>query len=200
MARKALKQAFKTPLCELRWVNISKEGADQSMEKDGSKMMKVATAIITDAQAKTNVANELNSFWDYCKEELNLKKGQAPKSLGFKELVDDDGNLTGEVSLLFKTNVTFPDGSDNVIKVLNARGKEVDLGDKKIGNGSIGVIHGEVAYYDAAGSKGLTLYLKAIQLKKLVEYTANIDAEDLSDGAEDEFTGESDGMEDVPEI
>lgn len=183
---KTLKVPFKTPIGELRWVNISAQGADQSMAKDGSKMQKVATIYLTGDQ-KEAVITELQRIWEAFKTEQGLKKGVLPKSTGYRFVTDEDGNETGEVSLCFKTNVKFPDGTENVVKVLNPKGQEINLGDRKIGNGSRGVIHGEAAYYDAQGTKGITLYLKAIQLTKFVEYQQNVDAEDLSAEGEGDF-------------
>lgn len=189
---KSLKQPFKTPVGELRWVNISKDGIDNSMAKDGSKMQKVATIILS-GDAKNKAITTLNEIWEYFKDDQSLKKGVQPKSVGWKALKDEDGNETGEIAIQFKTNAKLPDGRECIVKVLNAAGKEVDLQDKAIGNGSMGVIHGDAAFYDANGTKGITLYLKAIQLTKFVEYKLNVDAEDLS--GEGEFAGfDDDGI------
>lgn len=177
---KNFKVSFKSPIGELRWVSIDQGGIDTSMEKDGSKMQKTATIYLT-GEAKDAAIKSLNDIWEQAKAQHGIKKGVQPKSLGWKEVIDKDtGESTGEISLRFSTNATFPDGKDSKIPVLNSKGVPVALGDHKIGNGSRGVIHGEAAYYDAVGSKGITLYLKAIQLTKFVEYEANVDAEDLS--------------------
>lgn len=185
---KSFKVAFKTPIGELRWVSIQKGGIDTSMEKNGSKMQKVATVYLT-GEAKDIAIKNLNDIWEQAKIANGVKKGIQPKSLGWKEVIDKDtGEATGEISIRFSTNATFPDGKDSNIPVLNSKGIPVNLGEKLIGNGSRGVIHGEAAYYDAAGSKGITLYLKAIQLTKFTEYEANVDAEDLS--GQDSESGE----------
>lgn len=191
---KNLKVSFKSPLGELRWVNIGEGGIDTSMEKDGSKMQKVATVYLT-GEAKDTAISELNNIWEDFKNEKGLKKGVQAKSTGYKIVIDKEtGEETGEICLNFKTNAKFKDGKENVIKVFNSKGVEVNLGDKKIGNGSIGIIHGEAAFYDAAGTKGVTLYLKAIQLKSLVEYTENIDALDISEDGDFLGANQDDGV------
>lgn len=191
---KNFKVAFKTPIGELRWVSIQKGGIDTSMEKNGSKMQKVATVYLT-GEAKDIAIKNLNDIWEQAKIANGVKKGIQPKSLGWKEVIDKDtGEATGEISIRFSTNATFPDGKDSNIPVLNSKGIPVNLGEKLIGNGSRGVIHGEAAYYDAAGSKGITLYLKAIQLTKFIEYEANVDAEDLS-GQDSES---EEGFDEIP--
>lgn len=191
---KSVKVSFKSPLGELRWVNIGQGGIDTSMEKDGSKMQKVASVYLT-GEAKDKAITELNTIWENFKTELGLKKGVQAKSTGYKIVIDKEtGEETGEISLNFKTNAQFKDGKENNIRIYNSKGVEVDLGDKKIGNGSIGIIHGEAAYYDAAGSKGITLYLKAIQLKSFVEYTENIDALDISEDGDFQGVNEDGGI------
>ena len=81
----------------------------------------------------------------------------------------------------------------------NAKGKLVEVGDLKIGNGSVGVISGAMDIYTnktKAGQivdAGVTLYLDAIQIIKLNEYTQDpgfeaVDDEDAWGG--DEWTGE----------
>lgn len=196
MAKKSYKVSFKTPIGELMWVNISKDGADQSMAKDGSKMQKVAT-IVLEGEKKEQVLNELQQIWEGFKTELNLKKGTAAKSLGWRAEKDKETDEeTGRITLTFKCNAKLPDGRESIVKVLNAKGQEVNLGERAIGNGSQGVIHGEAAYYDANGTKGVTLYLKAIQLTKFVEYQMNVNADDLSE--EGSFQGVDDADNVIP--
>jgi hypothetical protein len=76
---------------------------------------------------------------------------------------------------------TWPDGKPNIVKTLRANGNAINLGDKKIGNGSVGIIHGSVGINAFAGNEGLAFYLNAIQITKFVEYTEAdaVEAEDL---------------------
>lgn len=183
---KNYKVSFKSPIGEIKWVSIQEGGVDTSMDRDGSKMQKTATVYLS-GEAKDTAIKMLNDIWEAAKAEHGVKKGSQAKSIGWKAEKDADGNETGNIFLRFSSNACFPDGKDNKIPVLNSKGVPVDLGDKKIGNGSRGVIHGEAAYYDAKGSKGITLYLKAIQLTKFVEYATNVDAEELTDEEGEEF-------------
>lgn len=171
------KKTFKTPICELRWVNLV--GQDVSFDKDGSQIKKVATGVIKDSKVADEINARIQAIWAECKDKLGLKKATCDNEV-LKPIVDENGDFKGEWELRFKTNVTFPDGTENKIPIYNAKGKEVDIGSKKIGNGSQGIIHGEIAYYDAKAKKGLTLYLKAIQITKFVEYKVGVDAVDVS--------------------
>lgn len=179
----SFKKTFKTPICELRWVNLV--GQDVSYDKDGSQIKKVATAVIKDAEIAKEIELQIKNIWDECKEKLGLKKAINDNSV-LKPVNDENGNFTGEWELRFKTNVSFPDGTENKIPIYNAKGKEVELGSRKIGNGSEGIIHGEIAYYDAKAKKGLTLYLKAIQITKFVEYKVGVEAVDVSNEVGDD--------------
>lgn len=177
-----VKVPFKTLIGELRWVNISEKGADISMAKDGSSFKKVASIVFAD-----ETANKMLEIMENTAKSLAAEAG-VPEGIpipikGYKFLVDSEGNDTGELSLQFKTNTHFADGKPNVVRVYNAKGTEIDLGDKLIGNGSKGVLHGQAAFfYQSAQLFGITLYLKGIQLTKFVEYNGDsIETEDLSD-------------------
>ena len=120
--------------------------------------------------------------------------------------MDEDGEAiyeeTGKVEFFFSTGTTWPDGSQKKIKVYNSKGSEVNLGDKKVGNGSVGRISGNMAIYDVAGNQGINLYLNSVMITKFVEY---VDGDDWSDEAEDgdgwtgedenEWTGEEQSSE-----
>jgi len=209
---------FRTPLCELRWVNISGEGKfkldpEGKLDKnDRANYQYVATAIMTESQAEP-VIKQLKEFWRNNKpagatnQKYDIVKPSMVKVLDEKgePVLDDEGaplleqevNDKGEklYSMLFKTSVVWPDGKPQVIKVLRANGNPLNLGDKKIGNGSIGVIHGTIGVNGFKGNEGLLAFLKAIQLKKFVEYTGDdIAAENLGEDTEG-----LDGLEDIPD-
>ena len=124
-------------------------------------------------------------------------------------VLDEDGEKQykavkdgGRVTVAFKTGTTWPDGNPKEVKVYNAKGKKVALGDMKIGNNSEGRVGGMMDIYmnkSKAGAvldAGVTLYLDKIQIAKLVEYTGGdepMDAMDDEDGwsgpEEDTFEG-----------
>jgi hypothetical protein len=185
------KAKIKTPLGELRWVYVEGDGRDQSAEQDGSKMQKMASIVFKkDSPEAKNLIAQIDKVWEAFKAEnpTKIKPATKPKSLGYKPVLDKDtGEETGELIFNFKTNSFFPNGKPNNVVIYNAKGQKVNLGDTGIGNGSIGIIFGEAAGYEYAKQYGISLYLKGIQLKKLVEKsTEGIDDSDLEDLGEDE--------------
>lgn len=179
MSSKA-KVSFKSPIGELRWVYINEGGVDTSFAKDGSKVQKVANVVLNEEDAQEAI-DQLNKIWEELRANAGIKV-LKPKSLGIKYYKDPETQEpTGEVGFCFKTNAYLPDGKDSPVVIFNAKGDKVSLGDKKIGNGSIGIVHGEAALYEFKGTYGITLYLKAIQIVKLVEFTGSeVQPEDLT--------------------
>lgn len=196
---------IKTPVGKLFWVRISGDGYDASIiggEKSGDTKMVKSACLHLNKNSKEckDFIKLLETEWEDYK---STKKIKTPaKSMGFKPVLDENGKETEFIEFKFKTNSFFPDGKPNVVKVLNAKGNEIDLGDRLIGNESVGVIHGTVAPYTFAGSHGLSLYLVAIQLVKFVEYSGGIEADDLSDLSEgdDEPAFEGFNTSDKPDI
>ena len=185
---------FKTPVVDLEWVTIIGDGKPNM---GGDKFFYTATAVFNEATA-TSMAKEFQEFWLANRPKGALAKQKKPmiKPLMVKtDDVDEDGdpikvhktNDAGEklFTLQAKTGVVDYKGKPSTIAVLNSKGKKVNLGDKEIGNGSRGVIHGSVGIYNVDGSSGLTYYLNKIQLTKFVEYEAGgTEVEDLGDETE----------------
>ena len=195
-------QKIVTPLGELNWVFIN---GNTKQDLNGNDRYVASVYFHKDSPEFKQVEKEVKTFWDEHK-----PKGAKLKSNGIKVVqervdgeVDDDGEQlykdTEFMSLNFWTGPTFPNGKDKVIKTFNARGSEVSLGDKKIGNGTTGAISGVMGIYDnGPAAKGVTLYLNAIQIKKFVEFTGG-DAgfEDTGDAEDDDFNGVEDTFESV---
>ncbi|MCI4437837.1 MAG: hypothetical protein JHC33_13605, partial [Ignisphaera sp.] len=77
----------------------------------------------------------------------------------------------------------------NIVKVMRANGTPLDLHGKAIGDGSEGVIHGNITVNGFKGNEGLNFYLTGVQLKKFVEYSGTeLQADDL---------GEDEGLDDL---
>ncbi len=189
---------FKTPLCELQYVSINGKGKKKydptnSLDDDDAKNFQyVATAILTEKQA-TAIKKILTDFWrankpaGSTKQKYDLLKPYTTKT----EELDEDGDAIKEAvldddgkplyTMMFKTGTVWPDGKAQAIKVLRANGAPLRLGDKVIGNGSIGVIHGKIGVNGFGGNEGLLAFLSAVQLKKYVEPTDEVDADDLGD-------------------
>ncbi len=198
------KTVIKTPLGELRWVYVNGDGRDQSEKQDGSKMQKMASIVFkkNSPEAK-QLIDQINKTWEEYKtaNPTKIKPATKPKSLGYKPVLDKEtGEETDELIFAFKTNSFFPDGKPNTIPIYNARGQKVNLGEVEIGNGSIGVVFGEAAGYEFAKQYGISLYLKGIQLKKLIERSGSeVDSmvEDMGED-EDAFIAPEGGN--IPEI
>jgi len=192
---------IKTPVSELIWVFITGDGRDQSENNDGSKMQKLASIVLkTESPACQKLMTDINTVWEEYKaaNPTKIKKATQPKSLGYKVVKDPDTDEeTDETIFAFKTNSFFPDGKPNKVAVYNAKGQKIDLGETIVGNGSRGVIHGEAAGYEFAKQYGISLYLKGVQIAKLVEGgSADIDADDISE--EGDFEAPENGN--VPEV
>lgn len=178
-----------TPVGDLKWVFITGQGKKDLNDND---RYVASVALKNDSPELETVTQLINSYWDE-----NKPKGKVKaKSNGIKEEFDKDGNPTGYHLVNFWTGISFPDGSPKVIKTYNARGAEVALGAKKIGNGSRGAISGAMAIYKNGPNVGVTLYLNAVQLTKFVEFSS--DAGFAAQEDEDGWTGEDlndDGFE-----
>jgi len=170
-----------TPVGDLKWVFITGQGKKDLNDND---RYVASVAFPSDSPELESITESINNYWNE-----NKPKGKNKfKSNGIKEEFDKDGNATGYHLVNFWTGITFPDGSPKVIKTMNARGAEVALGIKKIGNGSRGAISGAMAIYQNGPNVGVTLYLNAIQLTKFVEFSSDAGFEVQED--EDGWTGE----------
>jgi len=196
----AIKLNFKTPLVKLEWCVINGKGkkkydpTNSLDDTDPKNFQYTCTAIMTETQA-TQVKATLQEFWKNnkpagaTKQKYDLIKPVMVPDLDSNgaEQEDEDGctlkKHNGMYSMMAKTNTTWPDGKANVIKLLRANGNPLNLGDKQIGNGSEGVIHGNIGINGFGGNEGLLFYLSAVQLKKFVEHTGSdeVEADDLGD-------------------
>lgn len=194
----ASKIPFKTKVGDLMWVQIQPGGVDQSLAKDGSKMQKVASVQFADnSQELAIMKKQLADIWEQFKTENGIKQ-KEPKSNGIKVNKDKETKEpNGTSCLIFKTGATYKDGGDVVIPIYNAKGQRVELNGQRIGNGSKGIIHGEAALYEFAGTYGITLYLKGIQIGEFKEVSDGIDAEDLSAMYPDAFGETFEGVADT---
>lgn len=189
-----------TPIGELNWVFIN-----GSFKKDlnGNDRYVASLYLHKDSDEFKAVETKITEFWAD-----NKPKGAKCKSNGIKVVMEKDGGKTGDDgeplyvetdmrSINFWTSPTYPDGSEKIIKTYNAKANEISLGSKKIGNGSRGAISGAMAIYDqGVASRGVTLYLNAIQLTKFEEFTGG-DAGFAASNEEGGFEGfaeEADGF------
>jgi len=213
------KQKITTPKGELHWVFIDGEGS----LNDLNDQYEYKATLVLDADS--NECKELQAKYDTLWENSADKKkfdedyANAKPALqakmefhkGYSEVLDDDEQPTGKVQFRFKTGTTYkPKKGEEVgkpvkIVVYNAKAKKIDLGDTKVGNGTIGRIAGTISSYYKATNAGVSGYLSSIQIIELVEYVDNEFEEEEGYTGEDEpsneFTGNEtpDVTEDTPE-
>lgn len=197
---------YQSPVGELEWVITDGEG-----KEDLKGDMKYQASLVLEGEKAEGIKKEVQEFW-----ETNKPKGiKEPKSLGYYnhkvstgEKDEDDSFIyeeTGKTVMVFKTGTTYADGNPKVIPVFNAKGVEVDLKGKKIGNGSRGRVKGAMAIYtvEAKGKvidAGVTFYLDAVQLAKFVEYQGGPNFDEMPEDEEGDFEGiDSDGMDALDE-
>ena len=159
----------KSPVGELQWVFITGQGK-QNFNGDGYNYC-------ADLVLKTD-SDACQGLKDLILEEFHAEMGTKAnaKSTGWRD--KDDGNTV----FTFKTGATFKDGTPQVITTFDKNGNKFDLGDTKIGNGSVGKVFFNIGTYTFQQSKGVSLYLKAIQIASLNEYTDLPQQADSIDG------------------
>lgn len=197
-----------TPIGELHWVNISGQGK-QNFNKDGHEY--VATLYL-----EGEPAEELKGKIDAVV--ANPPAGAELKSPGYKELMaDKDGKLyapnkngkvvvkvdgekkditkeckkSGIWAFTFRTGVEFKDGKPKVINVFNCAKppQKVNLGERRIGNGTRGAISGRLRMYENGGDYGVSLFLHAVQITNFKEFEGGAGFEEQ----EGDFYGFDDG-------
>lgn len=203
-------QKISTPKAELCWVNITGEGKENL---SGARKY-VATALVPkDCQLVKDIEafwkeNKPSGFKDTKKDDKNPKGyksiGVYPHKVDSGEVDEDGDKIYVEheelVELRFSTGTTYKDGKAKVIDIYNAKGRKVKLPeDVLIGNGTLGCISGAMGIYEAKAKgktvdAGVTLYLNAIQVIKLEEYSqdAGFEAHDDEEGG---WTGEDESWE-----
>lgn len=162
---------FTTPKGNLKWAFISGDG------RDGKYSIVVK---VPEEQAKAKMAI-IDQFWKDNKPQQAKKP--RPRTTGYKYEEDDEtGERTGYVLFSLSTNSTWPSGDKVEIGIFTAKKpvKKLDLGNKKIGEESLGFGVGTLSIYEYEGQYGTTLYLSGVQLSTFVEYTGGgIDEADL---------------------
>lgn len=196
-------EKVRTPKGKAEWVTITGEGK----ENLSGKLQYVANLVGSQSdEAIMAFKAKIEKFWEENKPDGFKRK---PKSLGWyynepikdedgEFVLDEEGNKTfneeGDVYFAFKTGTKMPKGNAKVIKTYNAKAKQVQLGETAIGNDSVIQISGAMGIYVNKGPKGnvidagVTLYLDAIQIHKLVEYSQDAGFEASED--EEAFTGD----------
>ena len=167
----SITQTISTEIGELEYVRVTDEGFE-----DLSGKFKFTANLVVPSNSP--IISEIDKFWKKFKPDNYKRK---PRSLGYyphrvrTDERDEDGEFiweeTDKVFLRFKTNTTYPGGSPKRIKIYDAYANEAKIPDNVIiGNGSIGKISGAMGIYINKPDAGVSLYLDAIQIIKLVKY------------------------------
>lgn len=137
-------------------------------------------------------AQQLEEFYkqgytDFAKE---LKKPKLKKAnMPWSEVVDDQGNLTGEIEFKFKNKSSYEYEKktiENRIALIDRAGKIVE---SRIGSGSeIKIGFEPNVWWVPALGVGMTLRLKAVQVLELVEYGGGSSSGDFEFEFEDTTT------------
>ena len=187
-----------TPVGDLNYVQISGQGK-LNYNEDG--YVYVATVNLTGEPAE-ELKGKIDAVLG------DVQKGENLKAKGYRELMKDEEGIytptsntkerdanaepTGIWAFTFSTATSFSDGKPKKISVYNSANPptRINLGDKKIGNGSKGAISGKLQRYKKGKDVGVSLFLNAVQLVDFVEYVDDAGFEGLEGG----FTGEGESF------
>ena len=204
-----VKMKVKTPCCgEFYWVKgiVEEEGVYNELSKENERSLTVRYH--KDSNQAKQLIQTVENLWKEFKEANPKVKQKEPDSTPIKPVLDENGDETDMIEVKFKTRATWPDGKTKIVKVFNAKGQDVteQFMEKgiMIGNGTLGVVHGVFSTYEYLKKFGITSYLTAIQIAKLVEYSDGVEPDDLTAeiGEEEAFVA-SEGNEapvESPEI
>lgn len=203
-----------SPVGDFEWVIVTGQGKLNTLKKPdaaGNKHYEYQATLLLSADDEDCILfqEEIMQYWEDTRPKKFAKA--SPKSCGFKphkiktDKIDPETEEViweedGLIAFTFKTNTTYGDGKDKVITIFNAKGREVQLGDRKIGQGSRGRIKGVIKGYEQPKEAGVSLYLNGIQLSKFVPFVGGTSFDELEDGDEDGFEGfDEDGQEALEE-
>jgi len=174
---KAKAKNFVSEKGELMWMFIDGEG---KKDLNGKPRFQASIRYKNKSKELTEMKKIIAEYW-----KENGPKGRKQKSNGIREefekvldkkglvVLDENGSpkekATGYHLVNYWTGITFQDGKSKKVDIYNAAGAKV-MFTKKIGNGSIGWISGAMGIYDREDGCGVTLYLNAVQLYKLIEF------------------------------
>lgn len=183
-----------TPVGELNYVQISGKGK-KNYNEDGFNYVATVSLTGDDAEELKGKIDEVLGA---------VPKGKTIKSVGYRKVykdaegkkfsptsnrkVTDTDTETDETAFTFTTATTFGEGKPKKIGVFNSKAQKVSLGEKKVGNGSIGCISGAMQRFERGKEVGVSLFLNAIQLTKFIPYD--------DDAGFGEQEGDFDGVED----
>ncbi len=192
-----VKSKTTSPIGDLAWMFIQGKG-----KEDLNGVLKFSGNVVLEGEVAEQYKAEIEAFW-----EENKPKGVSKaKSLGFYEEevktgeIDSKGNdireKSGRTVFAFKTMTVFKDGKPKIVKTFNAKGTEVQLGNKTPGAGCRGRIQGLMDIYEVKATKqaGVSLYLDAVQFTVFKEHTGGSGFSAVDDEDADFESVDADGM------
>lgn len=177
------KLSINTPIGTLCWMHITGEGVD-NYNKDGKEY---SGSIILDKETGDKLKATMLAFWVEHRPASHKANAEPDNLLIRDEMIkNEDGSKTstGKVVFTARTKTTWPSGDKVKITLKGKKNNEISIGNKQIGNGSVGRIAADISIYINGRKAGISLFLKGIQLLKLIEYTGGADFgtdEDLSE-------------------
>ena len=115
----------------------------------------------------------------------------------FKKVDGESVDITKECSpsgvwaFTFRTGTTFPDGKTKQVNVFNNAKRKVNMGERKIGNGTTGAISGKMRMFERGKEWGVSLFLSNIQIVKFVPYEGDAGFEEQDGDFDGNFDGDS---------
>jgi len=204
---------YKTEPRELIYTYISGKGAPkfgvEYTNEDPSKFDFKASQVLTAEEAKP-VQKIIKDFWAENKDKYSGKKLSGTflsEEMKVTEDKDEYGEpikmATGNYVLTASTNAAFKNNKGeinlNSIGIYTSKGVKLAaphplvVGEVGVGEGSQGIIHGEIAVTTFESKAYVKLYLKGVQFTKFVaRELAGVDAEELD--VEDDGLG-GDGLD-----
>jgi hypothetical protein len=165
-------KAFVTPLGSAKWASIVTPNT--RWNPDGKYEITVEFKPEQVVECRAYLEGILKEFVDVEKPKLNKAKQSAVTVTNpFKDVVDADGELTGEVSLKGKAYTTSRDGEPLTVSIADSQGRVMPNFKKLVGNGSkVKVALYPKAYYiGSSNTFGVSLTINSVQIVELVEYS-----------------------------
>jgi hypothetical protein len=199
--KKEKQKPITTPAGIARYPWLTKP--DAKFAKEGQKP-KFKVDLILSGEAADKLKALITPLADAAKAE-NDKKNPKQKSFNthypFSAELDDQGEETGNTVFKFSANSYFEkDGERTDIRIPIFDAKRNKLESPKVGGGSeIKVAFTPVSFSNPAQkAAGVSLRLQAVQVLKLVEYTAGGNAENYGFGEEEGFSADEMPTEETP--
>jgi hypothetical protein len=177
-----------TPLAEAMWPFVTKP-ASKYQSKD--QEYKITVLMDPNKPEHKTFLGQLKTLWEECGKEKKCPGGKPKHFPAKRHLSKEDGSDTGLFEVTFKTGTKYPP------RVFDAQGNKV-TGDLNIGNGSQVRVAGSYSFYGPElNGGGVKLYLSAVQVVELVEWTGGT-AADYGFGIENGFNVEAPFQNEFP--